>query len=197
MPRPRKEHAQDTRALALEAAHRLLNQHGYLGVSMDAVADAIGVRKASLYYHFPEGKEQLILEIADGVNAQDASGFAQAIESATSVRERLLALARYVIGERRQSSVVLRDAMRFMTPDHQQHIYQRFYDGQYAPLHATLEAGVVSGELRPHDLTRSAWAFLGLLSEMTTSEDEPSSEPLAQFIVGLVLDGLSARSSKT
>ena len=195
MPRPRKEHAQDTRALALEAAHRLLNRHGYLGVSMDAVADAIGVRKASLYHHFPEGKEQLILEIADGVNAQDASGFTHALGSSTVVRERLLALARYVIGERRQSSVVLRDAMRFMTAEHQQHIYRRFYDGQYAPLHAVLEAGVTSGDLRPHDTSRSAWAFLGLLSEMTVGEDEPSSEPLAQFIVGLVLDGLSAPPS--
>lgn len=192
MPRPRKEHAQDTRALALQSAHRLLNQHGYLGVSMDAVADAIGVRKASLYHHFPEGKEQLVLEIADDVNAQDASGFAQALESSAAVRERLLALARYVIGERRQTSVVLRDAMRFMTAAHQQHIYRRFHDGQYAPLHAALEAGVAQGELRTHDTSRSAWAFLGLLSEMTVNENEPSSEPLAQFIVGLVLDGLSA-----
>ena len=192
MPRPRKADAQDTRSLALEAAHRLLNQHGYLGVSMDAIADAIGVRKPSLYYHFPQGKEQLILEIADDVNAQDAGGFARALESSASVRERLLAVARYVIGERRQTSVVLRDAMRFMTADHQQHIYQRFYNGQYTPLHAALEAGMVNGELRTHDTSRSAWAFLGLLSEMTVAEDESSGEPLAQFIVGLVLDGLSA-----
>lgn len=192
MARPRKEQAQDTRALALQSAHRLLNQHGYLGVSMDAVADAIGVRKASLYHHFPEGKEQLVLEIADGVNAQDASGFALALESSAGLRERLLALARYVIGERRQSSVVLRDAMRFMTPDHQQHIYRRFYDGQYVPLHAALEAGVISGELRSHDTGRSAWAFLGLLSEMTVGDDEPNGETLAQFITGLVLDGLKA-----
>jgi AcrR family transcriptional regulator len=193
MARPKKQEAQDTRALALEAAHRLLQEHGYLGVSLEAVAQAIGVRQPSLYHHFPEGKEQLVLEIADLANAQDASGFARALDLGRTVRDQLTEVARYVIGERRQTSSILRDAMRFMAEGHQRHIYTRFYEGQYVPLRAALEAGVVRGELRTHDTGRSAWAFLGLLSEMNVQEDEPDGEPLAQFIVGLVMDGLSTK----
>lgn len=193
MARPKKQEAQDTRALALEAAHRLLQEHGYLGVSLEAVAQAIGVRQPSLYHHFPEGKEQLVLEIADLANAQDASGFARALGSGRTVRDQLTEVARYVIGERRQTSTILRDAMRFMAERHQHHIYTRFYEGQYVPLRAALEAGVTRGELRVHDTGRSTWAFLGLLSEMNVQENEPDGEAvLAQFIVGLVMDGLSA-----
>ena len=172
------------------AAHGLLHQHGYLGVSMDAVAQAIGVRKASLYHHFPEGKEQLVLEIADDANAQDAAGFRSALASSQSVRRQLMSVARYVIGERRQTSLILRDAMRFMARSHQDHIYRAFFEGQYVPLRAALEAGVERGELRPHDTERSTWAFLGLLSELGLNPQEPDGEALAAFIVGLVMDGL-------
>ena len=74
MPRPRREDAQDTRTLALGAARDLLHQYGYLGVSMDAVAERVHVRKASLYHHFPEGKEQLVLLIADtAISAETAT----------------------------------------------------------------------------------------------------------------------------
>ncbi len=159
---------------------------------MDDVAKGIGVRKASLYHHFPEGKAQLVLEIADLANAEDAEGFKRALESATTVHDGLLGVARYVVGARRQNSVILRDAMRFMAQSHQQHIYNAFFEGQYLPLRAALEAAVKRGELRPHDTERSAWAFLGLLSEMTADDTSESQESLAQFIVGLVLHGLNA-----
>lgn len=178
--------------MALEAAHRLLQEHGYLGVSMEAVAQAIGVRQPSLYHHFPEGKEQLVLEIADLANAQDASGFARALKKSRTIRGQLMAVAKYVIGERRRTSAILRDAMRFMAQDHRQHIYSHFFEGQYVPVQAAFEAGVARGELRKHDIGRSAWAFLGLLSELDIQEAESDGEALAQFIVGLMIDGLSA-----
>jgi AcrR family transcriptional regulator len=197
MARPRKETAQDTRALALEATHGLLHQHGYLGVSMESVAQAIGVRKASLYHHFPEGKEQLVLEIADLANMQDAAGFKRALETHRTMRSQLLAVARYVIGERRQTSVILRDAMRFMADTHQQHIYRAFFEGQYLPLQSALKAGIARGELRRHDTERSTWAFLGLLSELSTAEDDSSRASLATFIVGLMLDGLNTTNQKS
>jgi AcrR family transcriptional regulator len=192
MARPRKENAQDTRLLALEAAHNLLHRHGYLGVSMEAVAQQIGVRKASLYYHFPEGKEQLVLEIADDANAHAAEGFARGLKNIT-LRTQLLAVATYVIGQRQRTSATLRDAMRFMAEAHQQHIYKRFFEGQYVPLRAAFDAAVRRGELRAHDTERSTWAFLGLLSEMSTLEGDADGNPLAEFIVGLMLDGLSTK----
>lgn len=44
--------AKDTKVRILRAAYRLLYKEGFARVSMDAIADAAGVTKRTLYYHF-------------------------------------------------------------------------------------------------------------------------------------------------
>ena len=51
-----------TRRAILEAAARLFRQHGYAAVSLRDIADAVGMKTGSLYYHFPS-KESLVEEI--------------------------------------------------------------------------------------------------------------------------------------
>jgi hypothetical protein len=46
--------AVDTRARILDAARTLFAERGYAGTSMRDLADALGMTKAALYYHFPE-----------------------------------------------------------------------------------------------------------------------------------------------
>ncbi|WP_295822823.1 TetR/AcrR family transcriptional regulator [uncultured Deinococcus sp.] len=195
MPRPRREDAQDTRALALGAARDLLHQYGYLGVSMDAVAERVHVRKASLYHHFPEGKEQLVLLIADEAISEGSEGIAQAIGAHTSARRRLIAIATYIFSGTVQIGRVLRDALRFMPEDHQRRVYEQFYRQHYLQVLRVMDEGVETGELRPHDTGRSAWAFLDLASEMGSGGEAHRDAELAAWIVGLMLDGLGNRAA--
>jgi TetR/AcrR family transcriptional regulator, cholesterol catabolism regulator len=51
-----------TRRAILEAAAGLFRQHGYAAVSLRDIADAVGIKTGSLYYHF-ESKESLVEEI--------------------------------------------------------------------------------------------------------------------------------------
>ncbi|MCG2685878.1 TetR/AcrR family transcriptional regulator, partial [Candidatus Parcubacteria bacterium] len=52
----------DTRGKILEAAGCLFAQKGFFGVSMQNIADELGITKAALYHHF-ESKEGLCFEI--------------------------------------------------------------------------------------------------------------------------------------
>jgi len=45
-------HDGDTRRAILDAAQRLVQRHGINGISFQHVADAVGIRKASLHHHF-------------------------------------------------------------------------------------------------------------------------------------------------
>jgi TetR/AcrR family transcriptional repressor of lmrAB and yxaGH operons len=55
--------ANDTRTRMLEATALLLRQRGYHGTSLNDILSASGAPRGSLYFHFPGGKDQLVVEV--------------------------------------------------------------------------------------------------------------------------------------
>lgn len=66
MPKPVNHVTSATRGKILAVAKELFAARGYFGVSMQDLADTLGVSKAALYYHFP-GKEKLFLAAVEKV----------------------------------------------------------------------------------------------------------------------------------
>ncbi len=69
----------DMRQRILDAAAVLLAEHGYKATTLRGIAEAAGLKAASIYYHFPS-KEQITVEVLnEGVrhvsNAVAESGF--------------------------------------------------------------------------------------------------------------------------
>ena len=56
------ERRQQTRDLVLDTALRLFNEHGYLGVRVEDIAQQAGVSRATFYKHFAE-REQVLAEL--------------------------------------------------------------------------------------------------------------------------------------
>jgi len=50
-----------------ETALDLFRTHGFEGVSLQKLADATGLEKASLYYRYPGGKDEIAMSVATGV----------------------------------------------------------------------------------------------------------------------------------
>lgn len=57
----------DTRQTILKEAYRLFHRRGYAGVSMQLVAEAAGISKGNLTYHFPS--KQALFEAVHGLAA--------------------------------------------------------------------------------------------------------------------------------
>ncbi|OBQ58510.1 TetR/AcrR family transcriptional regulator [Mesorhizobium erdmanii] len=55
--------ANDTRTRILEATGLLLRRRGYHGTSLNDILSASGAPRGSLYFHFPGGKDQLVIEV--------------------------------------------------------------------------------------------------------------------------------------
>src|SRR3954452_25593916 len=51
-----------TRETILAAAQRLFGERGYDATSLRQIADAVGMTKAAVYYHYP-AKEHMLLEL--------------------------------------------------------------------------------------------------------------------------------------
>jgi AcrR family transcriptional regulator len=58
---------QSRRDQILNAAAELIAVHGYHKTSMDAVAIAVGIQKASLYHHF-DSKEAIVIALHQSIN---------------------------------------------------------------------------------------------------------------------------------
>jgi len=86
----------ETRQQILEAARQLFLARGYKGVSMKDVAEAVQVTSAALYYHFPNGKQDIFFSIIQTMLEEWTRGALLATESAQGLRERLDALTLYL-----------------------------------------------------------------------------------------------------
>ena len=54
--------AKDTRTRMIETTARLLQHRGYHGTSLNDILEQSGAPRGSLYFHFPGGKDQLVIE---------------------------------------------------------------------------------------------------------------------------------------
>ena len=105
----------------MDVAETHLGGGGYLGVSLEEVAREVGVSKPALYYHFPQGKEQLFIAIAHRALEHHREGLERAIAAHDSGAAKLRAVARWFMSEGNQDHPMdeLRDLSRFVGEQHQ------------------------------------------------------------------------------
>jgi AcrR family transcriptional regulator len=86
----------ETRQQILEAARQLFLAKGYKGVSMKDVAEEVQVTSAALYYHFPDGKQDLFFSVIQMMLEEWTQGALLATAPAQGLRERLDRLTQYL-----------------------------------------------------------------------------------------------------
>ena len=87
----------DVKSRIIQEATRLFATVGFNGTSVQAVAEAVGIRKPSLLYHFPS-KDQLRTEVIEELLSHWTREFPRMMHSATSGTDRLNAALTALIG---------------------------------------------------------------------------------------------------
>jgi TetR/AcrR family transcriptional regulator len=139
------------RSTLVEEAIRQFGREGYHGASLDQIATAVGVRKQTLLYYFPN-KEALVEACISAAGARLASEIAAALEGKESYWDRAEAVIHAVFGLADgwpEFPMFIREAGR-MSPD----AFQRFAE-VIDPLRLRamdfLQTGMDSGEIRKQD----------------------------------------------
>jgi TetR/AcrR family transcriptional repressor of lmrAB and yxaGH operons len=73
----------------LAAALDLFRTYGFEGVSLKRLADATGLEKASLYYRYPGGKEEIVMAVANDVVAWFQKNVFEPLVAGGSTRKRV------------------------------------------------------------------------------------------------------------
>jgi AcrR family transcriptional regulator len=108
---------QTTLERLLDAATALFSRKGYAATSTREIAEILGIRKASLYYHI-ENKEDLLYAICKSSLERIRCDVAAALKDVKSddPLERIRALIRALSGARLQEVIALRDAYEDLVP---------------------------------------------------------------------------------
>ena len=188
----------------MDVAETHLGGGGYLGVSLEEIAREVGVSKPALYYHFPQGKEELFVAIAHRALAHHREGLERVMADYEAGADKLHAVARWFMSEGNQQHPIdeLRDLSRFVGEQHQAELAEGFFGSLYGPIHRTISSAVDSGEFSETSPEFLTWALLSLLSGMLQVNNAPSgpalpeatrtAEGMADRTVDLFLNGVLA-----
>jgi AcrR family transcriptional regulator len=72
----------ESKERVLAAADRLFMERGYKAVTLRDIAESLGIKHASLYYHAPGGKEQLYIEVTERNLRTHQAGLTEAMAAA-------------------------------------------------------------------------------------------------------------------
>jgi len=183
-PAPRHALQQRVSAAILEAAAHVLARRGEQA-SMNDVAAAAGVARATVYRYFPS-RQSLLDELARLAVRDAAERLASARIDEVPAEEGMRRAIRALVDVGDHFVVLARERVR---PDAEQ-----FERGVAVPLRRLFERGASSGEIR-RDIP-SSWltnSLVGLVVSVLPSTPALGKEDTIAAITGLLFDGVRAR----
>lgn len=189
---PRHRRAYDAEAL-LDVAVRVFNERGYDGTSMDDVARAAGITKASIYYHVA-GKEELLERgIRRGLDALfsmlDETG---ATNGPADSRLRYVLVRTVEIMSEQLPEVALLLRVRGNTPVEQWALEQRrTFTRRIATLvQAAIREGALRADLDAGLVARLLFGTVNSIVEWYRREGRLGPDDIAAAIEAMVFHGL-------
>jgi AcrR family transcriptional regulator len=185
----------DLRAEILAAAERLFIARGYHGLAMRELAEAVGVSKAALYYHFKD-KEELFLAMLSGYLESMEAVIDQIRAVEATARGRIRRLVEAILSQPDEQRAIIRlssQEMSQLSPAARQAFNQAYHRKFIDNIQAILQEGILSGELRPVDPAVATWALLGMMYPYfypAHSSEMPGVELVAGQLITIYLEGI-------
>lgn len=186
----------DLRAQILYAAERLFIQYGYHGLSMRQIAEAVGVSKAALYYHFKD-KEELLFAILGEYLDRIGALLDEVIAGASTSQERIHQLLERLLlqpAEQRAAIRLTSQVMDQLSPTRRSELQSVYQEKFLLKIQGILQAGIEKGELRPVDPSVAAWVLLGMLYPYyypAHTREVPPSDQVLEQLLAIYFQGLS------
>lgn len=172
----------------LAESTRLFVSAGYNGISMREIAEAVGVSKAGLYYHFKDKEDLFVAILRDGL-ARIAQTVAEAQTRPGGIRAQLDALVRGLFAQPSEQRTLIQLAgqeLAHLSPDVRIEFSQSYYQQFIGQIRALLEQAMAGGELRPQDPQTLTWLLLGMMYPFFSSEVQRDPQVNEQIISQLL-----------
>jgi AcrR family transcriptional regulator len=187
----------DGRDRILRGAHTLFLERGFSEVSMQQIADAAGMTKAALYYHF-RNKEELFAQVVRHEVQRFISGVTAQLDADDSFEDQLRRFVTFVFGTKGSDfSRLIGDFKRHVSAECQQKL--RLEEDTHDPLEIIrpyFDRARASGQLRDVNLDHAMMIFFSMVGGLyMISEQKPDfqlTDELAATMVDAYLHGVGA-----
>jgi TetR/AcrR family transcriptional regulator, transcriptional repressor for nem operon len=169
----------DTGRRALDVAERLVQTRGFNGFSYADIAEALGVTKASLHYHFPSKADlgQRLIERYEAAFLEVLAGIDKAQQGAAQKLRRYAAIYAEVLRANRMCLCGMLASDYATLPKPMRERVRHFFDENEGWLARVLDEGREAGELAfkgtPVELARMIVASLEGAMMLARSYGEP------------------------
>ncbi|MEM7128003.1 MAG: TetR/AcrR family transcriptional regulator [Chloroflexota bacterium] len=199
----------NARERVLQAAEQLFMERGYAAITLRDIADALEIRQASLYYHFPDGKEQLFVAVAEAFFARHQNGIVSAIAQAEdNVEAELRAVSAWFAQQPSFNLLAMMHTdMPALSQENRERLYGIVSHSIFIPIRSIFENGMSRNEISPIHADLVTGAFLSIMdgigyrvSQIQNNLTQHnhhflSSEVMATEMIRILLDGLRPRST--
>ncbi|MFW5693809.1 MAG: TetR/AcrR family transcriptional regulator [Alkalispirochaeta sp.] len=185
----------------LDAAEGLFRERGFQAVTLTDVAQAVGIRKPSLYYHFPEGKEQLFVAVQERMFQRIGDQLELAIQAAPPSLDAQLQHAAKWFFQRPPLFLLamIHHDMPALSEEHRKSLTAMSYGVIMRPLVQAVQTAVESGEIREVNPHVVAGGFISLLEGTTIAARAGFGHNVEEMMVAsldMVMNGLRPNSSE-
>ncbi|MGQ9790482.1 MAG: TetR/AcrR family transcriptional regulator [Armatimonadota bacterium] len=185
----------------MRAAEALFAEHGFEATSIGEIALRAHVNRALLYYYF-EHKEDLYHQLLqEGVEKLRAVVLS-ALDVTSSARDAIRTFLHGYLQIAHQSPglvrIVYREIVGAQRSDQESKALVQQFMQTIAQIEQILQRGIKSGELMPHDTSKSVYMLLGMTNVFVTLTylEQVSYLPdeIVDHILRVFFEGLGARS---
>jgi AcrR family transcriptional regulator len=183
-----------TREGILEAAARIFSKKGFHATSMQDIAEAVNLQKASLYYHF-ESKQEILIAILDHaldlINGRLELVLLQSLSPEEKLRQAMITYMQ-TIAENQNLSAVLLLELRSLDPELKARHASRREKFERLWRDLIIE-GVQEGKFDSVDPSMTGRAILGVMNWTVTwyrGDGQKSATEIANLFADLLLKGL-------
>ena len=185
----------------LDQAERLFLEHGFAAVTMHDIAEALGMRQASLYYHAPGGKEELFVSVMERTLARHRVGLTECAATADdrAIELSLQCASRWFLSQPPLDLLrVLRSDITHISEEQAERLSGLLHDSLIKPLCECFDAAAAREEIRDVDPNLMAGAFLSFMGAVWYArhilDDTADQEHLARQLIDVLIHGLARTS---
>ena len=180
----------------LSTATSLFIQHGYHGLAMRQIAEAINVSKPALYYHFKD-KEELFLAILEAYLEEMEIALNRIMMEPLTGLAKIRHFVEYVLIQPPERRAIIRLASQEMgqlSAPARKAFETTYRDKFVGKVEAILKSGMDSGEFKAVKPEVATWTLLGMMYPYlypAHTGDVVLSAEIIQQIITVYLDGIS------